>query len=134
VNVVPLIVDVGGDPELAEVVSRVRASTLAAYEHQGLATDAILGCAGGGRGRRDAWLRVVSDMRDEHALDLALPGCATRLRFIAGTAVRNDVELTTVRTRSGGLRWELECAEQAMTGEVAGRVLAEMLARLRAAG
>jgi hypothetical protein len=132
VNVVPLVVDLSGNPALAEVVSRVRTSTLAAYEHQGLPTNAILSCAGGGQGRRDAWLRVVSDMRDERTLDLALPGCATRLRFIAGTAVRNDAELTTVRTLSGGLRWELECAERAITGQAADRVLAAMLARLRA--
>ncbi|MFD7865259.1 condensation domain-containing protein [Streptomyces sp. NPDC059783] len=131
VNTVPLAIDLRGAPGLGELLARTRDAVLDAYEGQTVPTTEILSLTGPGH-PRDAWLRIVVDARDEQALAPHLPGHPLRTRFLdAPAALRKDLELSVVRTREGGLRWDIDHRTDALSAAAADRLLDAMLARLR---
>ncbi|RMI32511.1 hypothetical protein EBN88_25060 [Streptomyces triticirhizae] len=132
VNVVPLVVAWDGEPPLAALVERAREAVLAAHEHQAVPTSEILSLAGPAATRRDAWLRVVVDARDERALDLPLPGPATATRLLRITReLHNDLELSVISLRDGRLCWEVDHRRDAISPRAVAELLDAMLAELR---
>lgn len=133
VNVVPLVVALDGEPTLGALVERAREAVLAAHEHQALPTGEILALGGPGGKRRDAWLEIVVDARDERALDLPLSEPAPSTRLVEITRqLRNALELSVVTLRDGRLCWEVDHRTDAIAPRAVAELLDTMLTELRA--
>ncbi|HEV3456768.1 MAG TPA: amino acid adenylation domain-containing protein, partial [Thermoanaerobaculia bacterium] len=137
VNTLVLRVDLGGDPDVGELLGRVRQTALGAYAHQDVPFDKLVGELGASRGPAESpFFQTVLAI---HAAPppLALPGVAVEvLEPYSGTA-KFDLSLAVAKTAAGGLScswtWRTDLLDAA-TVERLGSHWRNLLAGMASAG
>jgi acyl-CoA synthetase (AMP-forming)/AMP-acid ligase II len=84
-NTVVIRTDLGHDPTLREVMRRVRATTLAAFEHQDLPFEELAGALAAERGAPQAWAQVM--------MVLQTPVLRSRMKTISPLCFQEDPKL-----------------------------------------
>ena len=108
VNLVPLRIDVGGDPTFRELVERGCRAVLEAAEHQALPFQRVVRALELQPSlERTPLFQVTSDWIDDDAISLALPGCAVEVEPVAQKTLRFELALYAASTPKG-LRLDLE--------------------------
>ncbi len=103
-NMLALRVDLSGDPTFAEVLARVRETTLGAYAHQEVPFEKLLEELKTERSLgHSAVYQVSINMPDAGAAALDIPGIRVSAMDAGGQAAALDLALTAGPTRDGGL-------------------------------
>ncbi|HEX8272116.1 MAG TPA: amino acid adenylation domain-containing protein, partial [Longimicrobiaceae bacterium] len=132
-NMLALRVDLSGDPTFAELLGRVRETTLGAYAHQEIPFEKLLEELKVERSLgHTAVYQVSINLPDAGSISLELPGIRVSPIDAGGQSAALDLALTAVSARNGGLHLSAnynadlfdEATVAAMTAYVA-RVLAE---------
>jgi amino acid adenylation domain-containing protein len=99
VNTLALRADLSGNPTFREVLRRVRAAALEAYEHQDLPFEKLVEELRGSRGAaRSPLFRVYFNMLNVDLRELRLPGLEVSLLESRAGAVKFDLELLVTDT------------------------------------
>ncbi|HKV12539.1 MAG TPA: condensation domain-containing protein, partial [Thermoanaerobaculia bacterium] len=131
VNTLPLRVDLAGDPPFAELVDRVRATALAAYENQDVPFERLVEAVETGRDlSRSPLFQAMLALADGAAPALRLPGVAAREVPLHNGTAKFEL-LLALNSRDGGLAGGLEFNADLFDAATARR-FADRLARLLA--
>ncbi|MGW2962974.1 non-ribosomal peptide synthetase [Streptomyces sp. NPDC001220] len=136
VNTVLLRTDLEGNPTFAELLSRVRGTTLEAYEHQGVPFDVLVDELRPERDlSRNPLFQLLFNLVEEQTSQLRLPGVSVRSLPVEADTARFDLDVTVV---TQGRRMEVlisyatelfEAATVARFAEHYRRILAHAVAR-----
>ncbi|VVJ22267.1 Polyketide synthase modules and related proteins [Amycolatopsis camponoti] len=104
VNTVPLRADLTGDPAFTELLRRVRASTLAAFDHDDVPFDRIVELL---RPQRDLTrtplVQIVFALQNNERAGWALPGLAVEQLAVDTRVSKFDLELALAQDADGAL-------------------------------
>ncbi len=104
VNTVPLRADLGGDPAFTELLRRVRAGTLAAFDHDDVPFDRIVELL---RPQRDLTrtplVQIVFALQNNEKAGWALPGLAVEQLAVDTRVSKFDLELAMAQDDDGAL-------------------------------
>jgi amino acid adenylation domain-containing protein len=121
VNTLPLRVELGGEPDLAALLARVRRTTLAAYERQDLPFERLVVDLAPERELSRAPLVQAMLVLQNAALDLRLPGLELEVVEIDTHAAKLDLSLT-LSAVDGGFAGSLEYATDLFDAATAERL------------
>jgi non-ribosomal peptide synthetase component F len=98
INMLVLRLDASGDPTFAQLLERVRDTTLGAYQHQGLPLPKLIRLAGTTHdaGRMTLFQAAV-DWQEPDLLGWDLPGCEVDWEYVSTGRARNPLMLTAAR-------------------------------------
>ncbi|MFI6019882.1 amino acid adenylation domain-containing protein [Streptomyces sp. NPDC051287] len=97
VNTVLLRTDLDGNPTFAELLSRVRGTTLEAYEHQGVPFDVLVDELRPERDlSRNPLFQLLFNLVEEQASQLRLPRVSARSLPVEADTARFDLDVTVV--------------------------------------
>ncbi|MFE0254772.1 amino acid adenylation domain-containing protein [Streptomyces sp. NPDC059010] len=136
-NNLVLRTDLTGDPDLTEVLRRVRAADLAAYAHQDVPFERVVEAVNPVRSTARHPLFQTglnfNNADQQAALDLAvdLPGLSARVQPVASPAAKFDLSFFLTERPEGGVSGLLEFATDLFDRESAARI-AERFTRLLA--
>ena len=134
VNTLVLRLDLAGDPTAAELLARVRQTALAAYAHQDVPFDKLVGELAPRRGVAETPFFQVFFALQPAPPALALPGLAVEYLDPDSGAAKFDLALAFHRTAAGGLAgtwtWRSDLFDAATVARIGGhwRNLLEALA------
>ncbi|MEV0688511.1 amino acid adenylation domain-containing protein, partial [Nocardia sp. NPDC050378] len=104
VNTLVLRTDTSGNPTFADLVARVRADDLSAYEHQDVPFEQLVEALNPARSMAyHPLFQVLVTLRDVAVRDFRFPGVDTVFEFVGTGTSRFDLSLQFVELRSGGL-------------------------------
>ncbi|KOG59479.1 non-ribosomal peptide synthetase [Streptomyces flaveolus] len=135
VNTLVLRTDTSGDPAFSELVSRVRKTDLAAYDHQDLPFERLVEAVNPVRSAAAHPLfQVMLAFQNNAEPSMRMPGLAVGFEGLATNAARCDLSFSVAETRGedgapGGLRGILEYARALFDPETA-QDLADRFVRL----
>ncbi|MFF7188478.1 amino acid adenylation domain-containing protein [Streptomyces sp. NPDC008222] len=136
VNTVLLRTDLDGDPTFAELLTRVRGTTLDAYEHQELPFDLLVDELRPERDlSRNPLFQLMFNLVEEQTSRLELPGVSVRSLPVETDTARFDLDVTVV-TQGERMEVLLSYATEIFEAETVGRfaehyrqVLVQVVAR-----
>ncbi|MGW2803338.1 non-ribosomal peptide synthetase [Streptomyces sp. NPDC001269] len=136
VNTVLLRTDLGGDPTFTELLTRVRGTTLDAYEHQELPFDLLVDELRPERDlSRNPLFQLMFNLVEEQTSRLELPGVSVRSLPVETDTARFDLDITVV-TQGERMEVLLSYATEIFEAETVARfaehyrqVLAQVVAR-----
>lgn len=122
VNVLPLRVDLHGNPPFTELLQRTAALTLGASMHQAIPLKHVLAALGTARGLdRNALFQVALGLQGDFTSEWSLPGVtATRLELDSGSS-RFDLTVLATESRDG-LRFRFEYNTDLFSAETIDRM------------
>ncbi|WP_377267729.1 serine hydroxymethyltransferase [Peterkaempfera sp. SMS 1(5)a] len=133
VNLLPLRVDLSGDPTFRELVGRVRRTSLAAYEHQDIPFERMVEAvrperAAGGQTPFANLLLVLQNMPDPA---LSLPGLRIEVDALDTGTAKFDLYLQAAETEQG-LEGTADYSSELFDAATVGRFVEQWLRVLRA--
>jgi amino acid adenylation domain-containing protein len=133
INTLPLRTDLSGDPGFRELAARVRAVTLAAYEHQGLASGRILDAVRPDRpAGQSPFFNLIFAFEDAHDPHFELAGVRAEVTEIDFRNARAELGFS-ITPMAGGLRVCAEYRDEIFTEGTIRRLLEHFSVLLGAA-
>ncbi|MDT0572596.1 non-ribosomal peptide synthetase [Streptomyces sp. DSM 3412] len=130
-NTLVLRADTSGDPTFEELLDRVRAADVAAYDHTDVPFERLVEVLNPARSRSRHPLFQVMLTVNQEAVAPTLPGLAVTLGDVPGDRAKFDLSLTFVETREGGWSGSVEYASDLFDRPTAESVAARYLRLLQ---
>ncbi|MCF1594999.1 non-ribosomal peptide synthetase [Streptomyces muensis] len=130
-NTLVLRVDTSGDPTFEELLDRVRAADVAAYDHTDVPFERLVEVLNPARSRSRHPLFQVMLTLNQEAITPTLPGLDVTVEDVAGDRAKFDLSLTLVETADGGWSGSVEYASDLFDRATAERVAARYLRLLQ---
>ncbi|HEV3075072.1 MAG TPA: condensation domain-containing protein, partial [Thermoanaerobaculia bacterium] len=103
VNTLVLRIDTAGDPSFADLLARVRAADLAAYQHQELPFERLVEALNPARSlARHPLFQVMLVLQNQAAPELGLPGLTATPEPLASRTTKFDLTLSLAEQRAAG--------------------------------